>query len=108
DDDEEAPPPENLISTEAARPAAPSWKDVPEGMAALCKEGQRQQPGHSADMMRDFAKELVWTDAMVKGLIDGIANSKDAVSAHEAMQTLVNTIADEYSIYPESELEEAA
>src|SRR5262249_38546744 len=100
--------PENLISTEAARPAAPSWKDVPEGMAALLKEGNRQQPGKSADMMCDFAKELVWTVAMAKGLVDGIANSKDAESAQEAMQALVNVIADEYSIYPESELEDAA
>ena len=42
-------------------------------MAALYKEGCKQQPGHQADMMRDFAKQFVWTDAMVKGLVDGIA-----------------------------------
>jgi len=106
EDEEEAPAPENLISTDAARPAAPDWKDVPDGMAGLYKEGCRQQPGHQADMMRDFAKEFVWTTAMVKGLLDGIASSKDAEAAQEAMQTLVDTIGDEYGIYPASELEE--
>ena len=108
EEEEETPAPENLISTDSARPAAPDWKDVPDGMVALYKEGCKQQPGHQADMMRDFAKQFVWTDAMVKGLIDGMANSKDAESAQEAFQTLVDTIGDEYGIYPKSELEEAA
>ena len=77
-------------------------------MAALYREGCKQQPGHQADMMRDFAKQFVWTDAMVKGLVAGMADSNDAESAQEAFQTLVNVIGDEYGIYPESELEEAA
>ena len=47
-------------------------------MAALYKEGCKQQPGHQADMMRDFAKQFAWTSAMAKGLVTGIANSKDA------------------------------
>jgi hypothetical protein len=55
-----------------------------------------------------FAKEQVWTSAMVKGLLAGIANSKDAESAVQALQVLVDDIAEEYSIYPESELAEAA
>src|SRR5262249_8693726 len=38
-DEQEAP--DNLISTEA-RPAAPNWKDVPEGMVALYKEACKQ------------------------------------------------------------------
>ena len=101
--EEDTPAPENLIKTDAARPAAPDWKDVPDGMVALYKEGTKQQPGHQADMMRDFAKQFVWTDAMVKGLIDGIANSKDAESAQQAMQMMVNVIGEEYSLYPDSE-----
>ena len=105
---EEAPALENLISTDAARPAAPDWKDVPDGMAALAQEGIRQQPGHSADMLRDFAQKLTWTVAMAKGLVDGIASSQDPESAQEALQTLVDTIGEEYGIFPESELKEAA
>src|SRR5262249_24500553 len=107
-DEEETPEPENLVSTEPdkTRPA-PDWKDVPDGMAALLKEGCKQQPGHTADMIRDFAKQCVWTVPMVKGLIDGIARSKDAEAAQEAIQALVDTIGDEYGIFPESEYEEA-
>jgi hypothetical protein len=111
DDDEEqddTPAPANIISTDAARPAAPDWKDVPDGMVGLYKEGCRQQPGHQADMMRDFAQEFVWTAAMVKGLVDGIASSKDPEAAQEAMQTLVDTIGEEYGIYPASEVEKEA
>ena len=78
-------------------------------MAALYQEGVKQQPGHSSDMMRDFAKQFVWTAAMVKGLVAGIADSKDGEAAEEAMQTLVDCIADEYSIFANKEyLEEAA
>jgi hypothetical protein len=108
EDEDDTPAPENLISTDAARPAAPDWKDVPDGMVGLYKEGVRQQPGHQADMMRDFAKEFVWTAAMVKGLIDGIASSEDAEAAQEAMQVMVDTIGDEYGIYPASEVEKEA
>jgi hypothetical protein len=108
EEQEETPAPENLISTDAARPAAPDWKDVPDGMAALCTEGQRQNPGHAADMMCDFAKKLKWTVAMAKGLVAGIAESLDPETAQEAMQAIVNEIGDGYGIYPESELEEAA
>jgi hypothetical protein len=99
--------PGNLINTEA-RPAAPDWKDVPEGMVALYREACKQAPGHAGDLLCQFAKELVWTSAMVKGLLAGIANSKDAESAVQALQVLVDDIGEEYSIYPESELAEAA
>ena len=78
DEEEETPAPENLLSTDAARPAVPDWKDAPDGMAAIYKEGCKQQPGHQADMMRDFAKQFAWTSAMAKGLVTGIASSKDA------------------------------
>jgi hypothetical protein len=105
DEDQEAPT--NLIDTEA-RPAAPDWKDVPDGMTALFQEGCKQQPGKSADMMCDFAKQFVWTTAMIKGLLDGIANSKDGERAEQALQELVDAIAEEYSIFPASELAEAA
>jgi hypothetical protein len=109
-EDEKAPEaPENLIPTEVQSRPAPNWKDVPDGMAALFQEGCKQQPGHSSDMMRDFAKQFVWTAAMVKGLVAGIADSKDGEAAEEAMQTLVDCIADEYSIFANKEyLEEAA
>ena len=108
-DDAEPEAPENLIPTEVNSRPAPNWKDVPDGMAALFQEGCKQQPGHSSDMMRDFAKQFVWTTAMVKGLVAGIADSKDGEAAEEALQTLVDCIADEYSIFPAKEyLEEAA
>jgi hypothetical protein len=101
--------PENIIPTEVQTRPAPNWKDVPDGMAALFQEGCKQQPGHSSDMIRDFATQFVWTAAMVKGLVAGIADSKDGEAAEEAMQTLVDCIADEYSIFPAKEyLEEAA
>jgi len=96
---------DNLIGTEA-RPDKPNWKDVPDGMAALFQEGCKQQPGKSADMMRDFAKQFVWSAAMVKGLIAGIAESKDAEQAEAIFQQIVDSIADEYSIFPTSETEE--
>jgi hypothetical protein len=107
--EEEAPEaPKNLIATEVQTRPAPNWKDVPDGMAALFQEGCKQQPGHSSDMMRDFAKQFVWTSAMVKGLIAGIADSKDGEAAEKALQTLVDAIAEEYSIFPAAELAEAA
>jgi hypothetical protein len=107
--DEEAPEaPTNLIPTDTATRPAPNWKDVPDGMAALFQEGCKQQPGHSSDMMRDFAKQFVWTSAMVKGLIAGIADSKDGEAAEKALQTMVDAIAEEYSIFPAAELSEAA
>jgi hypothetical protein len=107
--EEEGPEaPKNLIATEVQSRPAPNWKDVPDGMAALFQEGCKQQPGHSADMMRDFAKQFVWTSAMAKGLIAGIADSKDGEAAEKALQTLVDAIAEEYSIFPAAELAEAA
>jgi hypothetical protein len=104
---EEPEAPENLIPTET-RTTPPDWKDVPDGMAALFQEGCKQQPGHSGDMMRDFARQFVWTTAMVKGLIAGMAESKDAEQAERAMQALVDAIADEYAIFPAAELQDAA
>jgi hypothetical protein len=107
--DEEAPEaPANLIPTEVNSRPAPDWKDIPDGMAALFQEGCKQQPGHSSDMMRDFAKQFVWTADMVKGLVAGIGDSKDGEAAEQALQTLVDCIADEYSIFPAQELAEAA
>jgi hypothetical protein len=107
-DDPEQEAPENLISTEVQSRPAPDWKDVPDGMVALYQEGCKQQPGHSSDMMRDFAKQFVWTAAMVKGLVAGIADSKDGEAAEEAMQTLVDCIADEFSIFPAQEYQAEA
>ena len=142
----DTPAPQNIISTDAARPAAPNWKDVPEGMSAQYNEAMRQAPqememvrealvaklaklpvtdvigwmtaffqegckrnvGKSADMLAGFAKQLVWTSAMTKGLLNGIADSQDAESAQEALQTLVDTIGEEYGIYPASEVEKEA
>jgi hypothetical protein len=74
----------------------------------LFQEGVKQQPGHSSDMMRDFAKQFVWTVPMAKGLVAGIADSKDGKAAQEAIQALVDEIAEEYSIYPAKEYDEAA
>jgi hypothetical protein len=109
DEDEEAPEaPENLIPTETQTRPAPNWKDVPDGMAALFHEGCKQQPGHSSDMMRDFARQFVWTAAMVKGLVAGIGDSKDGEAAEQALQAMVDEIAEEYSIFPAQELAEAA
>jgi hypothetical protein len=107
-DDPEPEAPENLIPTEAQTRPAPNWKDVPDGMVALYQEGCKQQPGHSSDMMRDFAKQFVWTAAMVKGLVAGIADSKDGEAAEEALHAMVDEIAEEYSIFPAQELAEAA
>jgi hypothetical protein len=77
DADAEAPEaPKNLIASEPETRPAPNWKDVSNGMAALFHEGCKQQPRHSSDMMRDFAKRLAWTMAMVKGLTGGIADNK--------------------------------
>ena len=53
----------------------------------------KAQPGKSADMMRDFAKQFVWSAAMVKGLIAGIAESKDAEQAEAIFQQIVDSIA---------------
>ena len=62
--------PEILIAAErAATRPAPNWKDVPDGMAALFHEGCKQQPGHSFDMMGDFAKQFVWTAAMLQAVL---------------------------------------
>src|SRR5262249_38089529 len=108
DEASEPEAPENLIPTEPATRPMPNWKDVPDGMVALYQEGCKQQPGKSADMMRDFAKQFVWTSAMVKGLIAGIAESKDGERAEQALQELSDSIAEEYSIFPASELAEAA
>ena len=100
--------PENLIPTETApdgtRPM-PDWKDIGENMAALWLEAVKQQPGRAGDVMMDFAKRIHWTAAAVKGLVAGIADGKDA---DKALQVLVDTIGDEYGIFPESEVADAA
>jgi hypothetical protein len=41
DEEEKQEAPTNLINTEA-RPAAPDWKDVPEGMVALYREASKR------------------------------------------------------------------
>jgi hypothetical protein len=77
-------------------------------MVALYREACKQAPGHAGDLLCQFAKELVWTSAMVKGLLAGIADSKDGENAENALQELVDAIAEEYSIFPASELADAA
>jgi hypothetical protein len=146
DSADETPAPTNLIPTDTTPRAAPSWKDVGEGMAALVKEavkqapdqiddvraefvsklaalpvadtvawmtaffreGCKRNPGKAHEILSGFAKLVAWTVPAGKGFIDGIANSADPKSGEETLQAMVDTIADEYSIYPASELEEAA
>ena len=48
-------------------------------MAALFQEGCKQQPGHSSDMMRDFAKQFVWTTAMMKSCPHWQASQRTAI-----------------------------
>jgi hypothetical protein len=43
-------------------------------------------------MMRDFARQFVWTTAMVKGLIAGMAESKDAEQANAHSQAEMGRI----------------
>jgi hypothetical protein len=108
-DDDEPANPDNLISTEAeSKPTMPNWKDVGEGMAALAQEAAKQAPGRIGDVMMDFAKRLAWNSPMVKGLVAGIAEMKDAEAAQKALQELVNAIGDDYGIFADSELSEAA
>jgi len=109
DDADEPANPENLISTEAeSKPTMPDWKDVGEHMAALTLEAAKQAPGRIGDVMMEFAKRLPWNAAMVKGLVAGIAEMKDAEKAQKALQELVNAIGDDYGIFADSELSEAA
>jgi hypothetical protein len=108
DTDDKPEAPENLIPTETAPDATrpmPDWKDIGENMAALWLEAVKQQPGRGADVMVDFAKRIHWTAAAVKGLVAGIADGKDA---DKALQVMVDTIGDEYGIFPESEMADAA
>ena len=79
--------------------------DVIGWMTAFFQEGCKRNVGKSHEMLAGFAKQLVWTNPMVKGLLDGLADSQDADSAPEALQTIVDTIGDEYGIFPQSELE---
>jgi hypothetical protein len=109
DAEDEPEVPENLIPTEPSetRPM-PDWKDIGENMDALWKEAVKQQPGRTADVMADFAKRVDWTMAAIKGLVAGIADGKNGDKAEQALQNLVDNIAEEYSIFPASELAEAA
>jgi hypothetical protein len=77
--------PENLMPTETRTRPQDLW-DIPDVMAALFQEGCKQVPGHSADMMRDFARQFVWTAAMVKGLIASMAESRDGEDAEATLQ----------------------
>jgi hypothetical protein len=105
-DTHEPDAPENLIPTEAdqSRPM-PDWKDIGENMAALWLEAVKQQPGRAGDVMMDFAKRIHWTAAALKGLVAGIADGKDA---DKALQVVIDTIGNEYGIFPESEVADAA
>ena len=58
DEQEETPAPENLISTDAARPAAPDWKDVPDGMSAQYNEAMRQAPQEMAMVREQLMAKL--------------------------------------------------
>jgi hypothetical protein len=102
-------PPQNLIPTQPdKKPNVPNYKDIPGYMGALIKEGNKQFPGHLADMLKGFAETLIWTAPMVKGLIAGIAlgkDGKDAEGGTEALQLIVDVIGEEYSIYPSDEVE---
>jgi len=95
---------EQLVAKLAKLPVA----DVVGWMTAFFQEGCKRNVGKSHEMLAGFARQLVWTNPMVKGLLDGIADSKDADSAQEAMQTAVDTIGDEYGIFPQSETEKEA
>jgi hypothetical protein len=59
----------------------PDWKDVPDGMAVIFQAACKQQHGHASDLLREVAKQLVWTAPMVKGLLAGIADSQAGESA---------------------------
>jgi len=89
--------------------AALTPADAAGWMGAFLHHGSKRNAGKTHEIVMDFAKQFVWTAAMVKGLVAGIADSKDGEQAEKAMQTLVDCIADEYSIFPAKEyLEEAA
>jgi hypothetical protein len=109
DDEDEPEQPENLISTDAvSRTTPPNWKDVGEHMAALVHETSKQAPEHIGDVFMEFAKRLPWNSSMVKGVVAGIADMKDAESAQRALQEFVNVIGDEYGIFADAELREQA
>jgi hypothetical protein len=91
----------SLVAKLAKLPVA----DVIGWMTAFFQEGCKRNVGKAHELLAGFAKQLVWTNAMVKGLLDGLADSQDADSAQEALQTIVDTIGDEYGIFPRSELE---
>ena len=93
---------EQLVAKLAKLPVT----DVIGWMLAFFHEGCKRNAGKAHEMLAGFAKQLVWTNPMVKGLLDGLADSKDADSAQEALQTIVDTIGDEYGIFPASEVEE--
>ena len=57
-DEDETPAPANIISTDAARPAAPDWKDVPEGMSAQYNEAMRQAPQEMAMVREQLIAKL--------------------------------------------------
>ena len=92
---------EQLVAKLAKLPVA----DVVGWMTAFFQEGCKRNVGKSHEMLAGFARQLVWTNPMVKGLLDGLADSQDAESAQEALQTIVDTIGDDYGIFPQSELE---
>ena len=58
EEEEETPAPANIISTDAARPAAPDWKDVPEGMSAQYNEAMRQAPQEMAMVREQLIAKL--------------------------------------------------
>jgi hypothetical protein len=80
--------------------------DAAAWMGAFFHHGAKRNVGKAHEIVMEFAKQFVWTSAMVKGLLEGIAHSKDAEAADKAMQTIVDTIADEYGVYPSQEVEE--
>jgi hypothetical protein len=65
---EEEEAPADLISTEVQTPPAPDWQDVPDGIAALYREGCKQQPGHSSDMIDIFALSIRGRQPLNKSL----------------------------------------
>jgi hypothetical protein len=86
--------------------AALTVKDAAEWMLGFFHEGCKRNPGKSHEIVREFAKLVHWTAPTIKGLVAGIGDAKDG--GETQLQTLSDTIASEYSLYPSDEVEAAA
>ena len=86
--------------------AALTVKDAAEWMLGFFHEGCKRNPGKSHEIVSEFAKLVHWTAPTIKGLVAGIGDAKDG--GETQLQTLSDTIASEYSLYPSDEVEAAA